>query len=57
MVEHTLKEQIKTYIHLLNEGSDNTEYLRGQVELAMNLLGYDGDTEDTLRAELESFAK
>lgn len=50
-----LREQIKQYIYLLNNGSDNTEYLRGQVELAMHLLGYDGDG-DELRLELESFA-
>jgi hypothetical protein len=56
-METNLKEQIKKYIHMLNEGSDNSEYLRGQVELAMNLLGYDSDNEDSLRNELESFAK
>jgi hypothetical protein len=48
-----LKEQIKGYISLLNEGSDNSEYLRGQVELAMNLLGYDNDNADALYAELK----
>jgi hypothetical protein len=34
-------------IKLYNEGSDNEEYLRGQVELAMHLLGtdwYDAET-------------
>lgn len=48
-----LKEQIKSYIHLLNEGSDNAEYLRGQVELGMYLLGYEDDGYE-LRLELES---
>ena len=52
----TLKEQIKEYIYLLNEGSDNAEYLRGQVELAMNLIGYEAGEEDSLREELESFS-
>lgn len=51
-----LKETIKRIICDLNDDADaNPEYLRGQVELAMNLLGYstvedfDGDN---LRAEL-----
>lgn len=39
------KEAIKEWIHILNEGSDNKEYLRGQVELAMALLGYTYDDE------------
>lgn len=40
-----MKEQIRNWITLLNEGSDNEEYLRGQVELAMGLLGYTYDDE------------
>jgi hypothetical protein len=40
-----MKEQIINWITLLNEGSDNKEYLRGQVELAMSLLGYTYDDE------------
>lgn len=32
-------EEIKEFITLLNDGSDNKEYLRGQVELGMALLG------------------
>ena len=40
-----MKEQIINWITLLNEGSDNQEYLRGQVELAMSLLGYTYDDE------------
>jgi hypothetical protein len=54
-MDYALKERIREFIHLLNNGSDNTEYLRGQVELAMNLLGYENDGEE-LRAELEAFA-
>lgn len=46
------KDQIKNIICLLNNGSDNGEYLRGQVELAMYLIGYEGDGDD-LRKELE----
>lgn len=53
----TMKDQIKKYIHLLNDGSDNNEYLRGQVELAMNLLGYSTDTQDALREELTNVAQ
>lgn len=34
-----LEELIKSAIHLYNDGSDNTEYLRGQLELAEFLLG------------------
>jgi hypothetical protein len=36
---------IQQWITLLNEGSDNKEYLRGQIELAMALLGYTYDDE------------
>lgn len=35
----TLEERIKSAIELYNDGSDNTEYLRGQLELAEFLLG------------------
>lgn len=35
----TLEERIKVAIELYNDGSDNTEYLRGQLELAEFLLG------------------
>lgn len=34
-----LIDRIKVGINLFNIGSDNSEYLRGQVELAMFLLG------------------
>jgi hypothetical protein len=51
----TLKNSIREAIRLYNEGSDNSEYLRGQIELAMYLLGYEGDGTD-LRVELESYA-
>ena len=34
-----LKESLIEGIRLHNEGSDNSEYLRGQLELAMFLLG------------------
>jgi hypothetical protein len=37
---NSLLTDIQTGIQLFNEGSDNTEYLRGQVELGMYLLGY-----------------
>ena len=32
-------QEVKEWITLLNDGSDNKEYLRGQVELALALLG------------------
>lgn len=47
-----LLASIKRGLQLFNEGSDNTEYLRGQTELAMFLLGWDNDDED-LKAQLE----
>lgn len=50
-----MKEELKQAIYLFNNGSDNAEYLRGQVELAMHLLGYTDDG-DELRAELEESA-
>lgn len=34
-----LEERIKSAIRLYNDGSDNVEYLRGQLELAEFLLG------------------
>jgi hypothetical protein len=34
---------MKDWIALFNEGSDNTEYERGQIELAVALLGYTED--------------
>lgn len=46
-----LKQEIAAHIALLNYRSDNDEYLRGQVELAMHLIGYTDDGDD-LRAEL-----
>lgn len=33
------QQEMKQWIALLNDGSDNKEYLRGQVELALALLG------------------
>mgnify|MGYP006274354761 CR=1 FL=1 len=53
--DKVLKQWIKNAIYLYNNGSDNAEYLRGQVELAMYLLGGTADDEE-LRAELEGFA-
>jgi hypothetical protein len=38
-------KEIRQWIILLNDGSDNKEYLRGQIELAMALLGYTYDDE------------
>jgi len=35
----SLEQRIKSAVQLYNEGSDNTEYLRGQLELAEFLLG------------------
>jgi hypothetical protein len=35
----TLEKRIESAIYLFNDGSDNTEYLRGQLELAEFLLG------------------
>lgn len=34
---------VKKWIALFNEGSDNAEYERGQIELAVALLGYTED--------------
>lgn len=50
-----MREQLRQIVWLLNNGSDNSEYLRGQVELVMHLLGYEDDG-DELRAEVESWA-
>jgi hypothetical protein len=44
-------EQIKQALYLFNNGSDNAEYLRGQIELAMFLLGQTEDNEQ-LKSEL-----
>ena len=35
--------EIKKWIALFNDGSDNEEYERGQIELAIALLGYTED--------------
>jgi hypothetical protein len=40
-MEDSLKTILVDAIKLYNEGSDNEEYLRGQVELAMHLLETD----------------
>lgn len=55
-MDNELLARIKSALHLFNEGSDNSEYLRGQTELAMFLLGWDNDDE-TLRAQLEEVAR
>ena len=39
-------KQIQKWIAVLNDGSDNKEYLRGQIELAMALLGYTYDDKE-----------
>lgn len=44
-------EQIKQALYLFNNGSDNAEYLRGQLELAMFLLGQTEDNTE-LKSEL-----
>jgi hypothetical protein len=49
-----LLERVKSAIHLFNGGSDNSEYLRGQIELAMFLIGSD---DEELRAELEKIGE
>lgn len=45
--------QLKEAIHIYNDGSDNSEYLRGQIELALHLLGASYDDVDVV-AELTS---
>lgn len=35
-----LEKRIESALSLFNDGSDNAEYLRGQLELAEFLLGY-----------------
>ena len=53
--EEVLKQWIKNAIYLYNNGSDNAEYLRGQVELGLYLLG--GSVDDhVLLTELENAA-
>lgn len=44
----SLKIQLVEAIKLYNEGSDNKEYSRGQLELAMHLLGTDWDDTKTI---------
>lgn len=39
----TLREVIEQAIAMYNEGSDNTEYLRGQQELASHIFMYYGE--------------
>ena len=39
MKQQEMKQEMKQWITLLNDGSDNKEYLRGQGELALSLLG------------------
>ncbi len=46
-----LKEKIKSAIRLFNVGSNNEEYLRGQIELSLFLL--DDEQNEQLKAELE----
>lgn len=43
MSEISLEERIISGIELFNDGSDNSEYLRGQLELASFLLGKEID--------------
>jgi hypothetical protein len=56
MDEKSLKLYIKNALYLFNNGSTNAEYLRGQVELAMYLLGATADDEKLL-AELHSYTE
>ena len=49
-----LLERIKSGLYLFNTGSDNNEYLRGQLELSMFLLD---STSDELIAELAKVAE
>jgi hypothetical protein len=44
----TMKEKLIEAIRLYNEGSDNEEYLRGQIELAMHLLETNWDDTKTI---------
>ena len=46
-----LLERVKQGIYLFNSGSDNAEYLRGQIEFAMFLLGSD---DEELMEELQA---
>lgn len=46
-----LLNQLKQGIYLFNAGSDNKEYLRGQIELALFLLGEENN--EQLKLELE----
>lgn len=41
----TLREIIEQAILIYNDGSDNEEYLRGQLELADHIFEYYGDKE------------
>lgn len=52
MEDTQLKGLLLEGIRLMNDGSDNAEYLRGQVELAMFVLGATYD-DNVLVAELE----
>jgi hypothetical protein len=54
--DKVLKQWIKNAIYLYNNGSDNQEYLRGQVELAIYLLGGSSD-DKKLITELYNSAK
>ena len=53
--DKVLKQWVKNAIYLYNNGSTNAEYLRGQVELAMYLLGGTSDDEEFM-AEIKSWA-
>ena len=48
---------VKGWIALFNEGSDNEEYERGQIELAVALLGYTEDTADEAIEEMYNWRK
>ena len=48
-------DELQSHITLLNEGSDNEEYLRGQVELAMMILGITYDDTDIINKLTEGY--
>jgi hypothetical protein len=54
--DKVLKQWIKNAIYLYNNGSDNQEYLRGQIELSIYLLGGSNDDEKLIK-ELYNSAK
>jgi hypothetical protein len=52
MENQDIRARIVEGIRFMNDGSDNTEYLRGQVELGLFILGATYD-DNVLVAELE----